>query len=77
MKRTLPRSGTYKLMRFFPSSLRTFIMCIVFVLRYLPKDEQKGTSKYFYTELLRVLARQQLDDHELNEQAEVRNIDLE
>ena len=76
MKRTLPRSGNYKLLRFF-FLFKTFIMGVVFVLRYLPKDKQNRTGKDIYTKLIRVLARQQLEDHELDGQDEVRNIDLE
>ena len=52
-------------------------MGVVFVLRYLHKDKQKRTGKDIYTKLIRVLARQQLEDHELDGQDEVRNIDLE
>ena len=72
MKRTLPRSGQYDLLRYNPFKL----LCIISPLRYLPvylwKDKMKREEKDIFGELLRVLAKRQEEDQDMGVEDEVR-----
>ena len=71
VKRTLPRSGQYDLLRYNPFKL----LCIISPLRYLPvylwKDKMKREEKDIFGELLRVLAKRQEEDQDMGVEDEV------